>query len=596
MYPLTEGSIDKIMNGIDVDKPVLQILGNKKLASSSSGERYRLLVSDGKRINSFTMLATQLNSMITDNILTEFSICQINRYAISMVNNAGKQKRVMVILNIEVKVPGEEVGQKIGNPTNAESEGDSKQAPSTQPAKSPPRQWNDFMQKQSTPQASANNVTTTPIVALSPYQNRWVIKARVISKSNIRTWSNSRGEGKLFSMDLVDESGEIRCTAFRDQCDKFYDMLEVGKVYYLSRATLKSANKQFNNLKNDYEMTLTGDTEIIPCHDAGNDIPSLQFNFSLISDIETKEKNDILDILGVAKSCSEVQTLTARTTGKELKKRDINLVDESNTMVCLTLWDLQAENFDGSMNPVLAIKGARVGEFNGGKNLSAISSTVIQIDPDIPAAHKLRGWFNTVGRNEEVKSISRTLGSGASSQSSSWITIREAKNSETGVKNMEIFTVKAMVNMIRVENAIYKSCPIEGCKKKLIDQANDMYRCEKCGKDYPNYKYRLLAGINLADWTDHQWITAFSDEAEKILNGTAQELGELYENDNSTFLEKIGDATFKTFVFKLKAKLEVFSDEQRMKVTCLDVTPIDYVQYNSHLITQLNELLGIEKF
>lgn len=60
--------------------------------------------------------------------------------------------------------------------------------------------------------------------------HRWVIKARVVNKSAIRTWSNSRGEGKLFSMDLVDESGEIRCTAFRDQCDKFYDMIEVISV------------------------------------------------------------------------------------------------------------------------------------------------------------------------------------------------------------------------------------------------------------------------------------------------------------------------------------------------------------------------------
>ena len=53
---------------------------------------------------------------------------------------------------------------------------------------------------------------------------------RVSNKSGVRTWSNSRGEGKLFSMDLVDMSGEMRCTAFRDQCDKFYEMIEIGKV------------------------------------------------------------------------------------------------------------------------------------------------------------------------------------------------------------------------------------------------------------------------------------------------------------------------------------------------------------------------------
>lgn len=36
--------------------------------------------------------------------------------------------------------------------------------------------------------------------------NRWTVRARVTNKSSIRTWSNSRGDGKLFSMEIVDES------------------------------------------------------------------------------------------------------------------------------------------------------------------------------------------------------------------------------------------------------------------------------------------------------------------------------------------------------------------------------------------------------
>lgn len=42
----------------------------------------------------------------------------------------------MVILNIDLKVSGDEVGHKIGNPTNAETEGDSKQAQIVQSAQS----------------------------------------------------------------------------------------------------------------------------------------------------------------------------------------------------------------------------------------------------------------------------------------------------------------------------------------------------------------------------------------------------------------------------------------------------------------------------
>lgn len=77
------------------------------------------------------------------------------------------------------------------------------------------------------PMAPGDSIRTHPIVGLSPYQNKWVIKVRVTSKSPVRHWSNARGEGKLFSMDLTDESGEIRATAFKEQCDKFYDMIEV---------------------------------------------------------------------------------------------------------------------------------------------------------------------------------------------------------------------------------------------------------------------------------------------------------------------------------------------------------------------------------
>ena len=58
-------------------------------------------------------------------------------------------------------------------------------------------------------------------------QSRWTVKVRVTNKSDIRTWSNSRGEGKLFSLDMMDETGEIRATAFNAECDKFYNKIEV---------------------------------------------------------------------------------------------------------------------------------------------------------------------------------------------------------------------------------------------------------------------------------------------------------------------------------------------------------------------------------
>lgn len=51
----------------------------------------------------------------------------------------------------------------------------------------------------------------------------------------------------------------------------------------------------------------------------------------------------------------------------------------------------QAEKFDGSAQPILAVKGAKLSDF-GGRSLSASFSSTLMVNPDIPEAYKLRGW------------------------------------------------------------------------------------------------------------------------------------------------------------------------------------------------------------
>lgn len=101
-----------------------------------------------------------------------------------------------------------------------------------------------------------------PIESLSPYQNKWTIKARVTSKSGIKTWQNQKGEGRLFTVNLLDESGEIRATGFNDQVDSLYELFQEGQVYYISKCRVLMAKRQFSNINNDYELTFERDTEV----------------------------------------------------------------------------------------------------------------------------------------------------------------------------------------------------------------------------------------------------------------------------------------------------------------------------------------------
>ena len=249
-----------------------------------------------------------------------------------------------------------------------------------------------------------------PINSITPYQNKWTIKARVTSKTDIKTWEKASGSGKLFSMDLMDESGEIRITAFKDQCDKFYEMAEVGKVYYIANCSVKNANKQYSKLNNEYELTFKDNGTFDRCDD-DTDVPTINYNFVGINDLGSVSKDSFCDVIGVCKSSGELVDILTKA-GKNLTKREIVLMDRSATCVSLTLWGNTAQNFDGVGNPIVAAKNAKVSDYNG----VTLSGSEILINPDIEIAHELKGWWDNEGFNTSGTSITTTGGRGEGGQ------------------------------------------------------------------------------------------------------------------------------------------------------------------------------------
>lgn len=609
---LTTGCIAEIMRGVELEKSVVQILGSKRIAGSGEqAERYRLLISDGQYLYSFAMLATQLNEMHHSGQLAEFTVIRIDRFITSVVNrNERGEKRVLIILDLTVVKPGSSVGQKIGNPqplTEGGAPSGGGAASSGAPARTESagavsngsayqNRINSSVSTANSTQNSLQESLTHPINSLSPYQNKWVIKARVMSKSGIRTWSNAKGEGKLFSMDIMDESGEIRVTAFKEQCDKYYDMIEADKVYYITKCQLKPANKQYSSLKNDYEMTMTNETIIQECKDADGSMPAIQYNFVPISQIANMEPNAMIDVAGICKEASELNTFTAKTSGRELTKREITMVDSSNAAVQLTLWGTDAQNFPTSTNPVIVVKGARVSEFNGGKTLGLVGGSVMKLNPDIEVAHKIRGWYDNGGSDAIINSVSTRTGAGGGSYATEWMTFHETKEKNLGHGDKpDYFQVKALVHNIKSSNAVYKACPQADCNKKVVDQDNGQYRCEKCNADFPNFKYRLLVNMLIGDWTSNRWVTIFTELAEQMLGKSSQEIGEALEFNKTDAEQIFSNIGFANFVFKLRTKVEFYGDAARNKTTAVSATPVNHKEYNAYLIKNIQELTGIGK-
>lgn len=70
---------------------------------------------------------------------------------------------------------------------------------------------------------------------LYPYmKGSWRVKVRCSKKSDVRSWSNSKGEGSLVNLELCDRDGvKMQATLFKEMIEKYLPLFEVGGVYEL---------------------------------------------------------------------------------------------------------------------------------------------------------------------------------------------------------------------------------------------------------------------------------------------------------------------------------------------------------------------------
>lgn len=66
----------------------------------------------------------------------------------------------------------------------------------------------------------------------------------------------------------------------------------------------------------------------------------------------------------------------------------------------------------------------------------------------------------------------------------------------TSSSQADYFTCIGTIVYMRKENCLYQACPSKDCNKKVVDQQNGMFRCEKCDKEFPDFKYRLMLSVS----------------------------------------------------------------------------------------------------
>ncbi|CAJ0831833.1 5909_t:CDS:10 [Entrophospora sp. SA101] len=214
------------------------------------------------------------------------------------------------------------------------------------------------------------------IKQINPLNTHFTIKAFVVYKSDIKQWSNNRGQGRLFNVTLMDKSGEIRATAFTFCVDKFYELLKENKAYYMTKLKV-ALNKNPIYQGHKYELHFENSSEVRLCTDTDSLDSELSFKFV------TFEKLLSID-------------------------KDTHIVDKSGYEITVTIWRNLIDNLDCTIGSVIIIKSARVSDFRG-KGLSTTNSTVLITNPSLPEATELSEWYSTGGSQLEFNSLSRSI-------------------------------------------------------------------------------------------------------------------------------------------------------------------------------------------
>lgn len=430
-----------------------------------------------------------------------------------------------------------------------------------------------------------------------------------MSKSDMRSFHNQRGEGKVFSVDLVDavsggegsdaltrgQTGEIRGTFFNSTADKFYDHILPNKVYLISRGNIKLQTRKFGNQKGDYEIMFSDSSTFALVGD--DEAPRVKYSFTPISKLEETKPSSVVDVIGVIEVVQPESSIVVKNgpnQGKSMPKREVTLVDEMGRSIGLTLWDNYVRTISEDLtaqHPVVAIRNCRVGDFQG-RSLSTSRDSVIELNPDLHEANVLRGWYDTQRENVTLQPMSSTGGAaGDAKRPSEVLTFSAIKERNLGVDKPDYFTVHGTIMLLKNEKFAYPACPEADVNSKVVKVAEG-WKCERTNRVYPNCDYRYIMSLQASDHTGSSWLSLFNDTGKKLLGCPAGDLVRMQEGGDTNGFDRVFESVhFGMFRFRLRAKEEDYNGEKRVKVVVMDLDRTNFVEDTRAMLASLRASL-----
>lgn len=447
------------------------------------------------------------------------------------------------------------------------------------------------------------------ISQITTYVSKWIIKAKVVNKTKLSTFKNNNS---FFSIDVTDVHGDsISCKFWGSSADKWFNNIEMKKVYIFSKGRVSIANPKYNTVKHKYELTFNEDSEIHEVKDDGE--IKIQKKISLVNlrdiKIATKETPFTADLIGIVKHIGTVSNLKTKQ-GNDIAKQNIIIVDDTKHSFEIAFWDSNVNLIKDEIkeNEIYIFTNINIRNWNDMKNGTfGVTSSIEKIEnlnEELKAkCTMISEWYNTNGKYEQFTNMRNILSNDVSQIPEKHYALSDVN--DVLAKISGTYTLVGRVKRIywkSKENEhrfYYPAC--SKCKKKLLSSgqenatdndyetnANDeegiVYSCMNCDennvKPYYNYTFNFL----FMDFSGSMNIRVFSDEGYNLLGKKAEELKGLDE-DNLNYLFNY-DFLYKEYKVVVRVNQKLYNGIERVNFTAIKIFP----QKHSDISYLLNEI------
>ncbi|CAD8063102.1 unnamed protein product [Paramecium sonneborni] len=431
-----------------------------------------------------------------------------------------------------------------------------------------------------------NDQDLLKISELYPGMRGFKIKGRITSKSDITPFKS--GKGKLFSIEIIDaDKSTIQGIFFNQACDKFFDKVEIGKVYYFENGQIKTNRySSKNQAQSDYQIHFEDFSKISDAKE-DKEIDIFPYQIKKIEEIDSLQVDDKCDVLGVIIDIKPLTHIMTKSNENKAKK-NITLYDQSGRGIDVVIWGTQAERWQFQKDDIVAFRGLKITDYQTIRSLTVTNQTIYEKkQSNLEKINGFQEFYEFYSQNKDF--IEQKPKESKKKFALSYIEqIKKDFEGTRDNKPTKFYEIRAYLTTIFNKPLFYEGCDI--CKRKInfIPQTKQ-YHCQNCDQNFDKPSFKYIFNAKIADTTGNLIVSVSNEIGERILKVSCNDFQKKSDSEKSDCLKR---ANYQEYRFLIVAKMETYNDERRARYQISSIIQDEIVEDNQELYKSIMQILN----